>query len=79
MDTTQARWPFQWGATCRNGGVFFAPDGDHMYLSPYDAGMDVQIWRVTPDGDLWQDPVPLSGSIAEDPAFYPVMAPFRGP
>ncbi len=54
--------------------AFFAPDGHHVYFAPYDEGMDVRIWQVTTDGDLWHDPVPLAGAIAEHPAFYPVMA-----
>jgi Tol biopolymer transport system component len=54
--------------------AFFTPDGHHVYFAPYDEGMDVRIWQVTPDGDLWRDPVPLAGAIAEHPAFYPVMA-----
>lgn len=53
--------------------AFFSPDGRHVYFAPYDEGMDVRIWQVILDGDLWRDPAPLAGAIAEHPAFYPVM------
>jgi len=62
------------GARLDEMEAFFTPDGHHVYFAPYDEGMDVRIWQVTPDGDLWHDPVPLAGAIAEHPAFYPVMA-----
>ncbi len=54
--------------------AFFSGDGRQVYFAPYDEGMDVRIWQVTPDGDHWNNPAPLTGAIAEDPAFYPVMA-----
>ncbi len=54
--------------------AFFSPDGQYVYFAPYDEGMDVRIWQVTIDGENWIDPVPLTGAIAEFPAFYPTMA-----
>lgn len=54
--------------------AFFSPDGRQVYFAPYDEGMDVRIWQVTPDGDNWTNPSPLTGTIAEFPAFYPTMA-----
>lgn len=54
--------------------AFFSPDGRTVYFAPYDEGMDVRIWQVTPDGESWTNPFPLTGAIAEFPAFYPTMA-----
>ncbi len=54
--------------------AFFAPDGRHVFFAPYDEGMDVRLWQVEVDGDQWRDPIPLTGDIAQDPAFYPTCA-----
>jgi len=54
--------------------AFFAPDGKHVYFAPYDEGLDVRIWQVEIVGDQWIDPVPLSGPIADSPAFFPTTA-----
>lgn len=51
--------------------AFFAPDGQRVFFAPYDEGMDVRIWQVPIDGDGWGEAAPLSGPIAEDPAFFP--------
>jgi len=62
------------GARADEMEAFFSPDGEYVYFAPYDEGMDVRIWRVKVDGDDWADPAPLSGAIAEQPAFFPTMA-----
>jgi Tol biopolymer transport system component len=54
--------------------AFFARDGRYVYFAPYDEGLDVRIWRVEIDGDRWVDPAPLTGPIAEAPAFFPTSA-----
>jgi len=54
--------------------AFFARDGTRVYFAPYDEGLDVRIWKVEIDGDQWVDPEPLTGSIADAPAFFPTSA-----
>jgi len=54
--------------------AFFAPDGRHVYFAPYDEGLDVRIWQVEVAGNTWIDPAPLTGPIAESPAFFPTTA-----
>lgn len=61
------------GAHADEMEAFFSPDGKYVYFAPYDEGMDVRIWQVTVDGDDWTDPVPLSGAIAEQAAFFPTV------
>ncbi len=51
--------------------AFFALDGERVFFAPYDEGMDVRIWEVGIDGDRWVDPEPLTGPIADAPAFFP--------
>lgn len=51
--------------------AFFALDGERVYFAPYDEGLDVRIWEVGIDGDQWVDPQPLTGPIADAPAFFP--------
>ena len=62
------------GARADEMEAFFSPDGKQVYFAPYDEGLDVRIWQVTVDGDNWIDPAPLTGAIAEQPAFYPTLA-----
>jgi len=54
--------------------AFFALDGERVYFAPYDEGMDVRIWTVGFEGDRWVDPEPLTGPIADAPAFFPTSA-----
>jgi ketosteroid isomerase-like protein len=54
--------------------AFFAPDGKHVYFAPYDEGLDVRIWQVEIVGEDWINPTPLTGPIAEAPAFFPTIA-----
>lgn len=54
--------------------AFFAPDNRHVYFAPYDEGLDVRIWQVEIDGDAFVNPAPLTGPIAEAPAFFPTSA-----
>ena len=54
--------------------AFFAPDGKHLYFAPYDEGLDVRIWQAEIAGDRWINPAPLTGPIAESPAFFPTSA-----
>ena len=61
------------GAHADEMEAFFSPDGKQVYFAPYDEGMDVRIWQVTVDGDNWINPAPLTGAIAEQPAFYPTL------
>lgn len=51
--------------------AFFALDGKQVFFAPYDEGLDVRIWEVGIDGDRWIDPQPLTGPIADAPAFFP--------
>ena len=53
--------------------AFFAPDGQRVFFAPYNEGMDVRIWQVTVDGEQWSNPLPLTGAIAEQSAFYPTL------
>jgi len=54
--------------------AFFAPDGRHVFFAPYDEGLDVRIWQVEIAGERWINPTPLTGPIAESPAFFPTTA-----
>ena len=54
--------------------AFFARDGKHLFFAPYDEGLDVRIWEVEIDGDEWINPTPLTGPIADAPAFFPTSA-----
>lgn len=62
------------GARVDEMEAFFSPDEKYVYFAPYDEGMDVRIWRVTIEADDWVEPMPLTGAIAEQAAFYPTMA-----
>jgi len=54
--------------------AFFTPDGQTVFFAPYDEGMDVRIWQVTPDDHGWRDPQPLTGDVADTPSFFPTCA-----
>lgn len=54
--------------------AFFARDGKTLYFAPYDEGLDVRIWQAEIAGDEWINPAPLSGPIADAPAFFPTSA-----
>ncbi len=54
--------------------AFFARDGKTVYFAPYNEGLDVRIWQAEIAGDEFVNPVPLTGPIAEAPAFFPTSA-----
>ncbi len=59
------------GAHTNEMEAFFSPDGKRIYFAPYSEGLDVRIWQLDVEGDRWIDPRPLTGPIAEAPAFFP--------
>lgn len=59
------------GAHTNEMEAFFSPDGKRIFFAPFSEGLDVRIWQLDIDGDSWLDPRPLTGPIAEAPAFFP--------
>ena len=63
------------GGTCKGEmEAFFTPDGHRVFFAPFDEGLGVRIWQVEFEGNLWGEPSPLAGPIANDPAFFPTSA-----
>jgi hypothetical protein len=63
------------GGTCQGEmEAFFTPDGNRVFFAPFDEALGVRIWQVEFEGNLWGEPSPLAGPIADDPAFFPTTA-----
>jgi hypothetical protein len=63
------------GGTCKGEmEAFFTPDGHRVFFAPFDEALGVRIWQVEFEGNMWGEPSPLAGPIADDPAFFPTAA-----
>jgi hypothetical protein len=63
------------GGACRDEmEAFFSRDGKHLFFAPYNEGLDVRIWQAEIVGNEFINSAPLTGPIAESPAFFPTSA-----